>query len=274
MGKITYLFSNWENIRKTLKGKFIYLFLDYDGTLSPIADTPTKAMITGKTKDLLFKLSNIPNCKVAIISGRALNDISKRIGLKDIVYAGNHGFEIKGPKIKFKNPISHRYRKILEQIKTKLNTNLSLYKGVFIEDKGYCLTLHYRLADEKDAPAIEGEFYASTFLHEFKNDIKIRTGKKALEIRPPIPWNKGRVALWLLSRQLSAMRSKKMKVLPIYIGDDTTDEDAFESLKYKGMTIFVGEPKKTSARFYLKDTKEVARFLEEILYNLREGALW
>ena len=269
-----YLFSDRAKIEGTLKGKFIYLFLDYDGTLAPIAGTPGGAVMSGRTKRLLCQLSEMPNCKIAIVSGRKLNDLEKRIRLKNIVYVGNHGFEIKGPKIKFESPISTRYRRSLEEIKKKLQKELSPIDGAFVEDKGFSLGVHYRLAAKKNIVAIKNIFYATTLVYELRNIIIVRTGKMALEIRPSVDWDKGKVVLWLLGRRLFVMRNKKMKVLPVYIGDDTTDEDAFESLKDKGVTIFVGKPKKTRAQFYLKDTEEVAEFLEGILKIMNPGASW
>jgi len=269
-----YLFSDWEGIEKILRNKFIYLFLDHDGTLAPIAQTPDKAIMPKGTKDLLRQLSKMPNCKIAIVSGRALSDISRRVGLKNIVYVGNHGFEIKGPKISFKSPVPVRYRRTLEEIKKKLEKNLSSTKGIFIEDKGFSLSVHYRLVNKKDISKVKTEFYAALVLYEVRNSVKVKTGKMMLEIRPPILWDKGKVVLWLLGRRLFVMRDKKMKVLPIYIGDDTTDEDAFESLKNRGITIFVGKPDDTKAQFYVKDTEEVAQFLEMVLKNLKTGVLW
>ncbi len=267
MNRVNYIFSGWEDVKRSIKKKFIYLFLDYDGTLSPIARAPDKAVMPDRTKDLLCKLSKRPNCKIAIVSGRALNDISKRVGLKNIVYVGNHGFEIKGPEIKFKVPVSSRYRRVVKEIKSRLEKNLSSFKGVLIEDKGFCLVVHYRLADENDVPAIESEFYVSTFLDEFRNNIQVRSGKMSREIRPPMLWDKGVAVLWLLDRQSSLIRDKKMEVLPVYIGDDVTDEDAFQALRSRGLTIFVGKPKNTKARFYVKNTTEVIKFLEMVLKN-------
>lgn len=269
-----YLFSDRKRAGKILRGKFIYLFLDYDGTLSPIADTPGRAVMSGRVKRLLFLLSGTPGCRIAIVSGRKLSDLEKRVRLKNIVYVGNHGFEIKGPKIKFKSPVLSRYRRSLEEIKARLCREFSSIRGVIVEDKGYSLGVHYRLAAGKDITAVKNIFYAATLIHEVRGIITVKTGKMALEIRPPIPWNKGKVVLWLLGRRLFALRNKKIKILPVYIGDDTTDEDAFESLKDRGMTIFVGRPEKTKARFYLKDTEEVAEFLEEILKAINPGALW
>ena len=267
MKNVSYIFSSLEGIKKSLRNKFVYLLLDYDGTLSPIARTPAEAHMPDRAKELLLKLSKTPNCRIAIISGRSLSDISKRVGVKGIVYVGNHGFEIKGPKIKFKSLVSRRYRKVLKEIKTKLKKDLSPFKGVFIEDKGYCLTLHYRLANENDIPAIVSKFYFATFIDEFRKNIQTKFGKMTREIRPPILWNKGMTALWLLEQQSSVLKGKDMRVMPIYIGDDLTDEDAFQVLRNKGLTIFVGKPKSTQARFYLKDNQEVEKFLELILKN-------
>ncbi|MDD5679626.1 MAG: trehalose-phosphatase [Candidatus Omnitrophica bacterium] len=260
-----HLSSDWGKIWKTLKGKFLYLFLDYDGTLAPIAQTPDKAIMTNKAKDLLRQVSKMPNVKIAIVSGRKLSDIEKRIRLKNIVYVGNHGFEIKGPKIKFESHLPLRYERSLDEIKAKLKKQLAAIKGAVVEDKGFSLGVHYRLVDKKNVQAVKNIFYATALIYELKNIITVKTGKMALEIRPAAAWDKGKVVLWLLGRRLFVMRNKKMKVIPVYIGDDTTDEDAFEVLKDKGITIFVGKPKNTKARFYLKDTEEVAEFLEAIL---------
>jgi len=264
-----YLFSDWEKIGRTLKGKFIYLFLDYDGTLTPIADTPHMAVTPRRMRALLFRLANMPNCKIAIVSGRQLNDIKKRIRLKKIVYAGNHGLEISGPKIKFTAHLPAQYKRALQKIKAKLATELSAIKGAIVEDKEFSLGVHYRLVDKKDVARVKNAFYAATLLYEVRNVIVVKTGKMALEIRPQVAWDKGKVVLWLLGRQLFATRNKKTKVLPIYIGDDTTDEDAFGALRNKGMTIYVGKLGKSKARFYLKNPEEVARFLEMILIDIK-----
>jgi len=259
-----YLFSEWKRIEKSLKGRYIYLFLDYDGTLAPIALTPGMAFMPERTKGILRQLSKMPGRKVAIISGRALKDVSRRVGLKGIVYAGNHGFEIKGPKFSFKVPVPFQYKKILKKIKGELENGLSSRRGVLIEDKGFSLSVHYRLADKETVPEIKTRFYTLIFPYEFTNRVQVKPGKMILEIRPPVSWDKGKVVLWLLDRCKSAMRNKKREVLPIYIGDDKTDEDAFGSLKGRGITISVGGHKKTKARFYLKDPEEVTDFLEAV----------
>jgi len=91
------------------------------------------------------------------------------------------------------------------------------------------------------------------------NKIKIHPGKKVFEIRPPLQWDKGKVALWLLARWKSAFADKE--VLTVYIGDDLTDEDAFRALAGKAITAVVGKRKDSAAAYYLNNVGEVARFL-------------
>jgi len=258
-----YLFARWVNLKKDIIDKYIILFLDYDGTLSPIADTPHQAIIPKETKALLKELTKSLRVKIAIISGRSLSDIKALVGLKDIIYAGNHGLEIEGPKIKFEPLVSLRCKAVLEQIKNDLNKRLSSINGAFVEDKGLSLSLHYRLVDKKNIPQVKAIFHETIILYLVRNKIKIKTGKMVLEVRPPSEWGKGKIVLWLLVRQKFALKDKD--VVPIYIGDDTTDEDAFKVLKNNGITIFVGKPKPSYAQYYLKDTNEVKEFLKRIL---------
>lgn len=257
------LFRHWDKLKEELGNRYIMLFLDYDGTLTPIVSTPEKAFISQEVKELLSELSKSPKCKLAIISGRALKDIKNIIGLKGIIYSGNHGLEIKGPKIKFATPVSARYKAILKHLKNSLKKKLPFIKGAFVEDKGLSLSLHYRLVDKKNIPQVKTIFHEAIILYLVRNKIKIKTGKMVLEVRPPSEWDKGKVVLWLLTRQRFALKGSD--VFPIYIGDDKTDEDAFKVLENKGVTVFVGMPKPSYAKYYLKDTSEVKEFLKRLL---------
>ncbi|MDD5428719.1 MAG: trehalose-phosphatase [Candidatus Omnitrophica bacterium] len=267
-----YIFADRGRIGKALKGRFLYLFLDYDGTLAPIARTPGGAVTPKRTRGLLRRLSKLRNCKIAVVSGRKLSGVEKRIRLKNIVYAGNHGFEVRGPGLRFEGPVPPGYKKSFAEIKAKLRERFSRIDGVIVEDKSFSLGVHYRLAAGKDMPLVKKIFYSVTGAYEKKDIVTVKAGKMALEIRPPTSWDKGKVVLWLLEKQKALARDKKRKVLPVYIGDDTTDEDAFEVLKDTGLTIFVGRPRKTKAEFYLKDTEDVAKFLETVL-NIQAEAL-
>jgi len=258
-----YLFNEWGKLSEEFKDKHLFLFLDYDGSLTPIVATPKQAIIPKQAKELLEKLSKKAEYKIAIISGRALRDIREKVGLKNIIYVGNHGAEIKGPKIKFESPISPRCRAILDHIKTDLENKLSSIRGAILEDKGLSLSVHFRMVDKKQIPQVKAIVHECVILYLVRSKIKIKSGKMVLEIRLPLEWDKGKVVLWLLARQKFTMREKPF--VPIYIGDDRTDEDAFKVLKNKGLTIFVGEPKPSHAQYYLKNPREVTQFLERIL---------
>jgi trehalose-phosphatase len=210
----------------------------------------------------LKRLADDPRFKLAFISGRAIEDIKNRVGLKNVVYSGNHGLEIEGPKIDFKPMVTPRYGVIIERIKNDIERKIASIRGAFIEDKGLSLSLHYRLVDKSQIPLLKTIFDEAVILYLARNKIRIKPGKMVLEVRPPVEWDKGKVVLWLLNRQMFTL--KKGDILPIYIGDDVTDEDAFKALKKKGLTIFVGEDNDFSAEYYLKDQDEVAEFLGRI----------
>jgi len=257
-----YLFSHCNKLKDKLRAKFVLLFLDYDGTLTPIVETPDKAVISKERKDLLDRLSTTHHCRVAIISGRALSDIKALVGLKDIIYVGNHGLEIEGPKIKFESQVSPRLKSIIRHIYIDAVSKLSKIKGVLIEDKGLTISVHYRLIDKKDIQEFLNIFAEITDPYIGRDKIKINSGKKVYEIKPPVQWDKGKVVLWLLGRQQFLLGENK--IFPVYIGDDVTDEDAFKVLKKKGLTIFVGEQTSSEAQYYLKTTEEVTEFLRLI----------
>lgn len=257
-----YVFKQWDTFKKALGGKRVYLFLDYDGTLAPIVEKPSQATVPQKTMRLLEALAGNSNFKVAVISGRAVADVKERLGLPNIIYSGNHGLEIQGPRLRFTSPVTLRYKKILGQIKNALCRKLSRIPGVFVEDKGLSLSLHFRQVKSENISLVKTAFHEVVILYYVRNKIKIREGKKVLEVRPPFEWNKGKVVLWLLARD--KLFKEQDDIVPVYIGDDQTDEDAFQALLPRGLTIFVGEPKQSCARYYVKDPVEVTKLLGEL----------
>lgn len=252
-----------RRLKSQLKNRRVFLFLDYDGTLAPIAESPQKAVIRRETKNLLRNISKMSQCGLAIISGRALRDIKKLVGLKNIIYVGNHGFEIAGAGFKFKYPVPYGYKRILKQISNELRRTLSRIKGFIIENKGYALSLHYRLVVPSLVSNVRSRFNHVVSPYLQQKQIAVFRGKSMLEIRPPLDWNKGNAVLWLLER--TRFGNENRKILPVYLGDDLTDEDAFEVLKVRGLTIYVGKPRKSHAKFYLRNTDEVYNFLRKML---------
>jgi alpha,alpha-trehalase len=252
-----YLFDRIKKILERLRVPArIFLFLDYDGTLTPIVSHPEKAILSKETRALLLALKKNPKFLLAIASGRSLKDIRKLVGLKGVYYVGNHGLEVFAPKRGIKKLVPEKVVPELGRIRDQLNSQLKNVDGVLIEDKECILTIHYRNVDPRLVPPI---FMA--LKQEIKDSLVplcLGHGKMVCEIRPQSMVNKGTAVLGLLDQV------NQDRLLPIYIGDDQTDEDAFRALKGKGITIFVGSPGLSSARYYVKDPSEVFQFLRVI----------
>jgi trehalose-phosphatase len=243
---------------KIKRAKKIIFFLDYDGTLTPIRKKPKLARLKTRRKALLTKLAKSNCYSVFIISGRSLKDVKRLIGLNCISYVGNHGIECEGPGLKYVNGPAKALKKPIQGAYARLKKKIKI-KGIILENKTYTLSLHYRLADPKKIPTLKKIFYDTISTLRKAKKIKITEGKKILEIRPDVEWNKGKIVNWILKKE-------KKNILPIYIGDDKTDEDAFKALRRKGVTILVSKNrKKTSARYRLNSPKEVIKFLYEFV---------
>lgn len=232
------------------------LFLDYDGTLTPIVKKPGLAILSSSRRKALKQAAKSRSIKIAVVSGRKLSDLKQKVNIKGIYYAGNHGFEIEGPKVKVIHPKAKKIVPTLKKIRSKLKSALKGTKGIMVEDKVLTLSLHYRLARKKDLRKIDRIFHSVTA--PYKN-IRITHGKKVYEVRPKVAWDKGRAVLWLIKKL-----AQKTKAVPIYIGDDVTDEDAFKALKQKGITLRVGRSKTSCAQRFLKNVNEVYKFIESL----------
>lgn len=241
-----------------LASKHLALFLDYDGTLTPIVNTPKLAQLTPEMIACLKKLSQ--RYPVAIISGRQLNDLQARIGLENIYYAGNHGLEIAGPSLQHNE--GAEYLAEMEEVYQQLQQQLGKIEGILIENKKFSLSVHFRLVAE---PFLSVIHQAISHILQQHPHLKRYEGKKVFEIRPNIDWHKGKAILWFLS----ALELDKADILPIYIGDDAADEDAFHALQGHGLGIIVTDHKQpTDACCRLKDPAEVQQFLELLLQGV------
>lgn len=234
------------------------IFLDYDGTLTPIVSRPELAIMSESMKKALTELSKkIP---VAIISGRELGDVRNLVQIPHIHYAGNHGLELKYPNDKeIILEAAKNYPPILDQIQTSLQPLPSSYPGVIIERKNFSLAVHYRLL--KDESLIRSlEISLSDMMTRFPQ-YKLTAGKKVFELRPSIDWHKGKAVQVIVNNIYGSTPYS----YPFYIGDDLTDEDAFCAVKGWGAGIIVGnEGQSTFADYSLKDTTEVEVFIEQL----------
>lgn len=274
-------YSNWilqhpsaltmfEEIIHASKGKQIVMFLDYDGTLSPIVEDPDRAFITTEMREAV---RDVAKCfPTAIVSGRGRAKVYNFVKLSELYYAGSHGMDIKGPTTKeYQNgkgnqtvlcqPAKEFLPMIDEVYKTLVEKTKSI-PGAKVENNKFCLSVHYRCVEEKRWNEV-AELVKSV-LSDYQK-LKLTQGRKVLEIRPTIKWNKGKALEFLLE---SLGYANSDDVLPLYIGDDRTDEDAFKVLRKKGQGfgILVSKvPKDTNASYTLQEPSEVMHFLNRLV---------
>jgi trehalose-phosphatase len=255
--KVHYFFEKANNIFKSKSDRKIALFLDFDGTLVPIQKNPMQCFLSEKTKRQLSLLAGSNCCYLTVLSGRSLSDIKRRIGIRKIYYGGNHGLDISGPNLRYTHPKALTSKLAIEHITRRLKKAITNIEGAWLENKKFSVSLHFRSVRKENIPLIKKVFHA--VVNEFMEEKRLNVikGKKVIELTPNVPWNKGSAVLWIL-KQL------KDKCMPIYIGDDQTDETAFKALSGKGFTIRVGKSKKTAANYYLKGHWELPRLLDDI----------
>ncbi|GAB4347182.1 MAG: hypothetical protein Kow0099_29040 [Candidatus Abyssubacteria bacterium] len=255
--------ASLHEIEQQIAKKTLAVFLDYDGTLTPIVDTPDKAILSEEMRSTVTRLSTL--CTVAVISGRDLADVKKLVGIDTIVYAGSHGFDIAGPQgLDIKSQQGTDFLSSLEQLEKALREQLDKVKGALVERKKFSIAVHYRLVDEQDVKTVE--HIVDETLSRYPR-IRKTYGKKVFDLQPNIDWNKGKALGWLLD----ALKLEGPDAFPIYIGDDVTDEDAFKALKRRVIGIVVAdEPRLSVADYTLRDPAEVKQFLAALI-SMRKG---
>ncbi len=251
-------FSKQSKFHSIVAGKTPVLFLDYDGTLSPIVKRPEDANLSKEMKQALEQCAS--KFKVAIVSGRDMDDVKNKVNIKNLIYAGSHGFRISGPDgLYMEHEKSEEILPQLDQIEKELNNTLNSIVGVQIDRKRYAVGIHFRNAAEEDVPKIMET--VDDLLKRFP-EFKKGEGKKIVEIKPNVDWHKGKAINWIMEKLGLANNAE---IVPIYIGDDVTDEDAFRTLADKGIGILVGfHEQPTTAKYALKNVYQVRLFLEEL----------
>ncbi|EOY24416.1 hypothetical protein QUC31_008740 [Theobroma cacao] len=272
--------KSFEQISKNAKSKKIAVFLDYDGVLSPIVDDPDRAFMSDAMRSAVRNVAK--HFPTAIISGRSRDKVYELVGLTELYYAGSHGMDIMGPvshtesddhpncirstdqqgkEVNLFQP-AREFIPMIDEVFKTLVENTKDIKGAKVENHKFCASVHYRNVEEKNWPTI------AQCVHDILKDyprLRLTHGRKVLEIRPVIDWNKGKAVEFLLE---ALGLSGRDDVLPIYIGDDRTDEDAFKVLREgsRGYGILVSSVPKESKAFYsVRDPSEVKKFLKALV---------
>ncbi|KAK9145408.1 hypothetical protein Sjap_005311 [Stephania japonica] len=266
----------FEQIMASGKGKKIIVFLDYDGTLSPIVDDPDRAFMSEMMRAAVREVAKY--FPTAIISGRSREKVFKFVQLAGVYYAGSHGMDIMAPVLPLStSDVKHQTRiddkqgsgdvlfqpakeflPTIQEIIEELEEKTKCIHGVIIENNRFCISVHFRRVREEDYSELEE--LVKSIVKDYPQ-FHLTRGRKVIEIRPSIKWDKGYALEYMLD---TLGYGNSNDVLAFYIGDDRTDEDAFRVLqaKKRGYPIIVSSiPKETSAVYSLQDPSEVMSFL-------------
>ena len=263
---LKHLLEGWEDIQTRIQqAQSLFLFLDYDGTLTPIASRPGLALCPIQARRHLEELRDLPGVSLAILSGRAMDDLREKVAVPGIIYVGNHGLEMVHPDGRHKKSSSPAGTRELKRITQKVRSSLGEIPGILFEEKGPILAVHYRNVPRKFLARISQVLESE--VKQWRDRWRLASGKMVLEIQPNVDFHKGKAVREILETFPSP------GVFPVYLGDDQTDEDAFRALKGRGISVLVGpEGLPSKANFFLRNPDEVHEFLFRCWQVRRAGS--
>lgn len=238
----------WERLR----ARPLLVGLDYDGTLSLIVERPEDAHLAPGMRAALERVA--ARHPLAVVSGRDLADLRRRVGVEGAFYAGSHGFEIATPPGAPAAPSPGApFLPALDAAEAALRRALAAIPGTQVERKRYAIAAHYRRAGAEQEPAVRTAVEAAR-----QPGLRLGAGKMVFELRPDVDWHKGAAFRWLRD-------AVARDALPMFVGDDVTDEDAFRLLRDEGVGVLVASVERpTAARWRLADLAAVRLFLERL----------
>jgi trehalose 6-phosphate phosphatase len=247
------------------------VFFDFDGTLSDIVNDPDAATLVPGASEALRKLA--ARCPVAVLSGRDLADVTERVGLPGIWYAGSHGFELTAPDgTHHQNDTAAATIPVLKQAAGELREKLGSIPGVVVEHKRFGVAVHYRNAARDRV----GEVAAAVRAAGQRDALRVTTGREVIELRPDLDWDKGKTLRWVIDHLQQAGSGSQQNFVPIFLGDDITDEDAFDAVRDDGVPIVVRHhddgDRATAALFALDSPARVSEFIERLARQLTQEA--
>ena len=182
---MAHLLNIWPSVSaRLLQAGRVLLLFDYDGTLTPIVARPEDALLPGEVRRSLASLAAHPRYVVGIVSGRSLAGLSALADVPGLIYAGNHGMEIRGPGLEFIHPGAVAARDTLDRTELRLTEALAHVPGVIVEHKGLTLTVHYRAAPESLAGEVDDVATVVTAPCVEGGELRLTRGKMVIEVRP------------------------------------------------------------------------------------------
>lgn len=259
---------------RRLSARSVALFLDYDGTLTPIVARPEMAVLADDMREALERVA--AQCFVGIISGRDLDDVRAMVQGADggatasaaehLWFAGSHGFDVTAPDgTRTEQTEAHAHLDALAGAADDLERSVSSISGAWVERKRFAVAAHFRQVDDDRIPDVEAAVDRALAAHA---GLRKTGGKRIFELRPDIAWDKGR-ALWSLFDRAGLTRGE---TLAVFVGDDVTDEDAFAALGDDGIGLVVAdEARPTGADYRLENPDDVRVFLGRLATALEEA---
>jgi trehalose 6-phosphate phosphatase len=233
---------------------------DLDGTLIPIRTRPDLAVMDRRTRTVLRRVARAPGVRLGIVSGRKLSALRRAVGLPGLVYVGNHGLELAVPGRTMVVPAARKSAALIARLGREIAGAVRGIRGAFVEPKGYTLSVHWRGVSARDARRFHRAVESIVRPWLAKRAVRVTPGKRVIEVRPPVEWDKGSAVDWL-ARRWRHGRGELM-----YFGDDRTDEDAFRAVNRRGgVTVHVGpRVRSTAARWRLDGPRDVVKMLEQL----------
>jgi alpha,alpha-trehalase len=261
--------EQYATIEARLDDHRLAVFLDYDGTLTPIVSRPELATLSDDMRATVGGLAD--RCTVGIISGRDRLDVARLVGLDRLVYAGSHGFDIGGPDgLAVQHDEGIGFVDLIAQLADDVEGRIGDVDGALVEHKRYSVAVHYRLVADDAVARVDAAVDDALAEPRFAR-IRKTHGKKVFDLQPAIDWHKGKAVDWVMH----ALDLDHDDVLPVFVGDDLTDEDAFAALAGRGLGVVVasGATRPSGADFAVDEVDDVRMLLHRLADSLdrRDG---
>lgn len=216
-----------ERLRAELGDRRLVLLLDFDGTLCEFQPDPQAVYLPEDRRRILEDLQT--RAVVGLVSGRRLDDVRSRSGLREVPVAGLHGLEIEGFGEHFVHPELEHASEAVATASRQLDEVAARIPGSFVERKGASVALHFRLADAAGRRAATAAFAETVAPHVDGGGLRVLRGSNVFELLPDIDWNKGHAVQWMVERI-----RREGEPLVVYIGDDVTDQYALDVVAEMG----------------------------------------